>query len=378
MIKNNIKLAITFVAFIAIIISGGGVNADPGPALNFDSDTLVTINSYNYTISSGSKATTMEIGPTTLTVTVPALQTFTLVSSAGYSFGSAVTQSCSGNTNTLTVAAGTTVTITPNSSLVACLVSGGGSGGGIYTSTVTDTTPPTNTSIVIAAGATTASTTAVTLTLGATDAAQMMISNDASFTGGAWETYATSKAWTLTAGNGTKTVYAKFRDSALNASTTVSDTIVFGTETTTTTTTTTPTTTPTVSGLNLPYANATTPQEIAANRTALINYIITLIQARQTTTTTTAVIGIPSGFQFTTLLKQGMVSNDVKYLQIFLNSDQATSMGNSGRETTYFGGMTKDAVGKFQVKYSLATVSNAGYGQVGPMTRAKINSLLGM
>jgi hypothetical protein len=40
--------------------------------------------------------------------------------------------------------------------------------------------------------------------------------------------------------------------------------------------------------------------------------------------------------------------------------------------------MTKDAVGKFQVKYSLATVSNAGYGQVGPMTRAKINSLLGM
>jgi peptidoglycan hydrolase-like protein with peptidoglycan-binding domain len=73
-----------------------------------------------------------------------------------------------------------------------------------------------------------------------------------------------------------------------------------------------------------------------------------------------------------------MTSNDVRYLQIFLNSDSSTSMGNSGRETTYFGGMTKDAVGKFQVKYGLTTVSGAGYGQAGPVTRAKINSLLGM
>ena len=38
-------------------------------------------------------------------------------------------------------------------------------------------------------------------------------------------TYATSKAWTLTSGDGAKTVYAKFKDASENVSSTVSDTI---------------------------------------------------------------------------------------------------------------------------------------------------------
>ena len=99
------------------------------------------------------------------------------------------------------------------------------------------------------------------------------------------------------------------------------------------------------------------------------------MQARQTTTT---VSGIPAGFQFTTTLVQGSTGNDVKYLQIFLNSDSSTSIGNAGRETTTFGAMTKTAVGKFQIKYGLvSSASSAGYGSVGPMTRAKINTMLG-
>ena len=40
---------------------------------------------------------------------------------------------------------------------------------------------------------------------------QMCISNTTSCT--SWETFATSKSWTLTAGEGTKTVYGWFRDS---------------------------------------------------------------------------------------------------------------------------------------------------------------------
>jgi peptidoglycan hydrolase-like protein with peptidoglycan-binding domain len=53
-------------------------------------------------------------------------------------------------------------------------------------------------------------------------------------------------------------------------------------------------------------------------------------------------------------------------------------IGNSGRETTYFGAMTKAAVGKFQIKYGLvSSASDAGYGLVGLKTREKINSMLG-
>ncbi|TAN32622.1 hypothetical protein EPN28_03815 [Patescibacteria group bacterium] len=99
-----------------------------------------------------------------------------------------------------------------------------------------DTTPPTNTSVVIAGGATTTASASVTLTLAATGASHMMVSNVAAFTGAAWETYATSKSWTLASGAGVKTVYARFKDSSGNISTAVSDTIqLTGTQTTPTT-----------------------------------------------------------------------------------------------------------------------------------------------
>jgi peptidoglycan hydrolase-like protein with peptidoglycan-binding domain len=86
---------------------------------------------------------------------------------------------------------------------------------------------------------------------------------------------------------------------------------------------------------------------------------------------------IPSGFQFNNNLVLGSTGNDVKYLQIFLNSDLSTAVGNSGNETTYFGNMTRSAVGKFQIKHGLVFgISDAGYGIFGPKTRAKVNSLL--
>jgi len=377
MIKNTIKF-IAIIAFVAIVAVAGEVGA---VGLDFNADTTITINSNSYTVKAGSSATSMVTGTTNFTVTVPTSSTFTLVSADRYLLTNdqGVSQTCTTAQNSITINGPSTVIVTPSATTCTVISSGGGSytGGGSTSAVpvVTDTTPPTDTSIVIAGGAVTTGATAVTLTLGATGATQMTISNDPAFTGAVWETYATSKSWTLTAGNGVKTVYAKFKDAAGNVSTAVSDTITHSSGATVTTpnATTPATTTPT---LSLPYANPTTAAEIAANRTALISYIVTLLQTKQTGATVT---GIPAGFKFANALRQGSTGNDVKYLQIFLNSDISTSIGNSGKETTYFGGMTKDGVGKFQIKYGLVSgSSDTGYGLVGPKTRAKINSLLGL
>ncbi|HEY5541121.1 MAG TPA: hypothetical protein VIL41_06690, partial [Coriobacteriia bacterium] len=54
---------------------------------------------------------------------------------------------------------------------------------------------------------------------------QMRFSNDGS-TWSSWQAYSTTASWTLTSGDGTKTVYAQFKDNAGNASSaTISDTI---------------------------------------------------------------------------------------------------------------------------------------------------------
>ncbi len=43
--------------------------------------------------------------------------------------------------------------------------------------------------------------------------------------------------------------------------------------------------------------------------------------------------------------------------------------------TGYYGSITREAVRKFQVKYSIAGPGDAGYGRTGPKTRAKLNSI---
>lgn len=78
----------------------------------------------------------------------------------------------------------------------------------------------------------------------------------------------------------------------------------------------------------------------------------------------------------------GMQGEDVRTLQRVLNKDPDTrvassGVGSAGNESTYFGAATSAAVKKFQVKYGLAKAGDAGYGYVGPKTRAKINTLLG-
>ena len=93
-----------------------------------------------------------------------------------------------------------------------------------------DTTPPTG-SISINNNAAATNTTNVTLTLSASDpsgVSEMQLSND-NISYDPAVAYVTSKPWTLTIGDGTKTVYVKFKDAVGNWSAAATDTITLDT-----------------------------------------------------------------------------------------------------------------------------------------------------
>jgi len=108
-----------------------------------------------------------------------------------------------------------------------------GGGGGTTIGTVNvDVTPPSSPTLSVDGGAsyTTDENGEVSLTISATGASKMKVSNYANFSGATWETYSTSKSWTLlnSGSDGSKTVYINFRDTAgTNVST--SDTIILDT-----------------------------------------------------------------------------------------------------------------------------------------------------
>ena len=96
---------------------------------------------------------------------------------------------------------------------------------------------------------------------------------------------------------------------------------------------------------------------------------------------TTAAVAIPS-YVFKKPLSVGITSPDAKVLQQILNVDPdtrvaASGAGSVGKETNYFGPATKVAIQKFQVKYKIAKAGEAGYGTLGPKTRAKLNEIAG-
>jgi hypothetical protein len=138
-----------------------------------------------------------------------------------------------------------------------------------------------------------------------------------------------------------------------------------------------------------PSAQAATAEELAAQINALQTQLQSLQGQLGTGSTASGVantnIAACAGVTFTRNLTLGSDGNDVKCLQAILNSNDATAVaatgvGSAGSETTYFGGLTRAAVIKFQdlnAAHILTPVGlTSGTGFVGASTRAELNELL--
>ncbi len=75
----------------------------------------------------------------------------------------------------------------------------------------------------------------------------------------------------------------------------------------------------------------------------------------------------------TRFLNIGSQGDDVKSLQEYLARD--SELYPEGTVSGYFGPATRRAVQRFQEKYGIASAGDAGYGLVGPKTRAKLAEL---
>src|SRR3990167_3849423 len=109
---------------------------------------------------------------------------------------------------------------------------------------------------------------------------------------------------------------------------------------------------------------------------AQIQTLLAQIAALQGGTASQQTGGASCGTTFTRNHQQGDTGGEVMAIQKFLNSVDGTQVatagaGSPGNETSYFGGLTRAAVSKFQQKYGISPT--AGYW--GPISRAKANSL---
>jgi hypothetical protein len=178
----------------------------------------------------------------------------------------------------------------------------------------------------------------------------MAISNNPDFKDAGIESFTSTKKWTPTSDK----VYAKFYNSCGESSPIISASINSQGLT--------PTPTP------APTPIHTTPTDPQSILNSLLQQLADL--QRQLANQQ----GGSTHYQFTHGLQYGDTGEDVTQLQTFLKS-QGIDIYPEGLITGYFGNLTKLAVQRFQLKYNIAKSGDAGYGYVGPKTRAKINSL---
>lgn len=78
---------------------------------------------------------------------------------------------------------------------------------------------------------------------------------------------------------------------------------------------------------------------------------------------------------FNTDLEFGMRTDEVVILQDILKLEGC--FPTNTQSTGYYGSVTKASVGKYQTKYGIAKTTSAGYGRLGPKTRAHVNAKYG-
>jgi hypothetical protein len=179
------------------------------------------------------------------------------------------------------------------------------------------------------------------------DTTQMAISNLPDFPGVGIEPFTSTKSWLLSLEPGLKTVYVKFYNAWGQASQVVSDSILLSSATT--------------PNQNPSPANLTTGLNSSASNPAPgLSFPFTPPAN-------------PATPLFTLTLKLNSKGSQVLLLQNLLQAQgffPSTITPNG-----YFGPTTLKAVKAFQIKYNLAKPGLAGYGQVGPATRAVLNQL---
>jgi len=134
-----------------------------------------------------------------------------------------------------------------------------------------------------------------------------------------------------------------------------------------------------------PAASAQTVEELQAQINALLEQLATLQSQLAGMGGGTGTVTGCTITSFDRNLSQGMSGDDVKCLQIVLNSMTETKLadsgaGSPGNETTYFGPITKAAAIKFQEKYASEVLApwglTSGTGYIGSTSRAKLNEFL--
>jgi hypothetical protein len=226
------------------------------------------------------------------------------------------------------------------------------------TSAPADTVAPSG-SITINGGADYTNITSVTLDLSATDVSgvtEMIISNDGVFDTEIPEPYATSKTWTLTAGDGKKTVYVKFKDSAGNWSSAYSDAITLDSSA--------PTTTASPGGglYNSAISVTLTPDETAAIYYTLDGTTPTTLSSAYsnpislTTSTTLRFFAVDSAGNLEPI-KSEIYTIDI--MPPVISNIQVTNISRNSATITW----TTDEPSTSQIEYGLSTT----YGSLTPI-----------
>lgn len=149
--KNILKLSFGLSLVAVLVLSlAVGVGSANAADLTWSANQTVSLSGLsdtNFTILSGSTATSLAVAATTITVVVPASSTFGLIAPGRNLLTNdiGIVQTCSGSNNSVTVTGAQTVVFTPSATL--CTISGGGGlssggGGGSSSSTVAQSTTP--------------------------------------------------------------------------------------------------------------------------------------------------------------------------------------------------------------------------------------------